>query len=143
MMEENEVHEAEIVAEEDEERVEDDEVVIAYPQSDVKMDEEEALIIAYDSLKWLSKLEKLEKILREELVVKPWMSDVINDELREVRREVERTLWRLGRALSSVKLEGEVPQELINRAREAARGSEPKGPTRPWLIVELLRRYKV
>jgi len=137
------VEELEEVIEEDEVRVEDLESVVGTPEAEVKLSEQEALVILNDNLKWLVKMKKLEKALIEDYVTRVDLRNVIEQEIKEVRKEIERSLWKIGFALAHLSSPPPLPEELINRALAATRGPEPKGASNPWLIVELLKRYKV
>jgi len=125
------------------EEVVNEEEVVAYPNTRVEVAEEEARVVLYDSLRWLCLLVKLEKVLKEEMKVRRALVPIIEDELKEVKKEKERALWKLGWALSVVKEVPEIPEELINQAMKAFNGPEPTGSSRPWIIVDLMKRYKI
>jgi len=120
-----------------------EEEVVVYPKSKVEVTEEETRVVLYDSLRWLYLLVKLERILKEEIKVRKALAPVIEDELKEIRKEKERALWKLGWALSVVKNVPEIPEELINQAMKAFSGPEPTGSSRPWVVMDLIRRYRI
>jgi len=121
-----------------------DEEIVAKPEGRYEIDEELVKVILNDAVKWIYLLLKLEKVLIEEMTVKKYIADVIEDELKEVRRELNKALWKLGWALSLIKDEEvALPEELINQALEAFRGPEPRGAERPWIVGELMRRYRI
>ncbi len=128
---------------EDVESVVDAEEVVAKPKGKEEVEEVTALAILKDQLLWLRALNELEKALKEEAQVRKNLSDVINDELLEIKREKRRSLWKIGWALKHIKGEVPLPEELREVAFKAFQGAEPPGAERPWLLLELMKKYKI